>query len=435
MAEYRVFKRDRQFDEDFGSLTMMQRLLWDELVLLADDQGRMIGNLAWIRSQAFPYDDITLADIDTSLDALAKIGWIIRYTIAKKPIIQIAHWWENQKMQWAQPSKLAAPNGWSDRIRYTHNRKYVVSNWEPETDSAPADGGKPADELPQVGSPGGKSRWKPHLDTPGRSPTLTPQVEAPGGGYKPKHKPKHKPKPKKATATTATINRLNGKNGLSASKSAAAAAAVNQFNRVIAAAGISKTDSAALRAAEITADDLLYALAYCYDPASNVKKPQLIAPRRLLSGERTPATHRNSQALNRFIPDDILVELDICVNGYANNLEPDDDNRQVGRRPTLPATDGGRIWESIYRNITNGEPLTGPLRKNLDAVVDARWDNDKHCLTLICDNAQSTAWLQERLQSTVRNQLSVTAAMVLKTSPQPGAHVAFVLSDELQVTQ
>jgi hypothetical protein len=127
-------------DEFFGSLTHTQRLLWLGLLLkLADDQGRIVDNVALMPSQIFPYDpDVTVDEIEKGLRIFIKARKIDRYVAGTngtgKKLIQITNWWKYQKAaQWASASLFPAPAGWVDRVRahmVGHGQNIVTINWD-----------------------------------------------------------------------------------------------------------------------------------------------------------------------------------------------------------------------------------------------------------------------------------------------------------------
>jgi hypothetical protein len=125
-------------DEFFGSLSQTHRLLWIGLLInLADDQGRMMDNVALMRSLLFPYDDVTTRDIEKGLALFVAKHKIIRYGVgtngSSKKLIQITNWWKYQHMQWAARSMYPAPVKWMDRIRAHEKGNIIVTeNWEKE---------------------------------------------------------------------------------------------------------------------------------------------------------------------------------------------------------------------------------------------------------------------------------------------------------------
>lgn len=165
MASKRVITSDTWQDEFIGSLSFMQRLLWIGLFSrCADDQGRMIDNPVVIRSTVFPYDDVQITDIESSLAFFEGEGKIIRYSTDRKKIIQITNWWTHQRGQWAMPSKLPAPEGWNDEVRAFIKGEYIEVNWPKKTPKKvdAQDDQPPESEVDIV-----------HLDNPPEQSTLT----------------------------------------------------------------------------------------------------------------------------------------------------------------------------------------------------------------------------------------------------------------------
>ena len=115
--------------ETFASLTYRQRDLWQGLIVVADDQGRLRGAPALVRSQVWPYDDISLSDVETDLQRLAELGNILRYEVDGHQYLQLVNWWRYQHPQWVGLSDYPTPPGWTDRGRYHIGREVVTVNW------------------------------------------------------------------------------------------------------------------------------------------------------------------------------------------------------------------------------------------------------------------------------------------------------------------
>jgi hypothetical protein len=118
----------------------MARDLWHGLIVAADDQGRMLGIPANVRSQVWPLDDVKLDDVERCIQQLADQGMIVVYRPSQdqmddqmdnKMVIQVVKWWTYQDRQWAGRSELPPPDGWVDRIRFNGpKRKIVQENWD-----------------------------------------------------------------------------------------------------------------------------------------------------------------------------------------------------------------------------------------------------------------------------------------------------------------
>jgi len=131
MGKKRVINSKIRTSQTFASLSYRQRDLWHGLIVVADDQGRLPGVPAYVRSVVFPYDDITLEDLIDDLMALEAIGNILLYVADGAQYIQIIKWWCYQKMQWAGKSDCPPADGWTDRIRHNiANRKIYTENWD-----------------------------------------------------------------------------------------------------------------------------------------------------------------------------------------------------------------------------------------------------------------------------------------------------------------
>ncbi len=170
MPGYRKIRRTLLDDPRFGMLSVFSQHLYLKLLLVADDQGRLQGHPAWIRSRAFPYQDIALEEIEQALKELEEKDFILRYQADSMALIQIRNWWQESDLQWAQPSEYPAPEGWKDRIRYSKRGKMVTQNWEGEEETHEED---------ESDEPGRKPGRKP-----GRSPGKKPGGNAgrkPGG--------------------------------------------------------------------------------------------------------------------------------------------------------------------------------------------------------------------------------------------------------------
>jgi len=98
-----------------------------------DDQGRISGDPDEIKYATCPnIDDITKTDISKLLNELEKQEVIKVYATSKTMAIQMLDWWEEQRLQWAYPSKYPPPEGWIDHLRYHPTPKEIITeNWPP----------------------------------------------------------------------------------------------------------------------------------------------------------------------------------------------------------------------------------------------------------------------------------------------------------------
>jgi hypothetical protein len=114
--------------ETFACLTYRQRDLWVGLILVCDDQGRMPGQTAYVRSAVWPYDDVQLADVESDLAALESLGNITRYRVEGRTFIQLVNWHKYQAdAEWLGKSEYPAPEGWQDHFRYTGPKREIIT--------------------------------------------------------------------------------------------------------------------------------------------------------------------------------------------------------------------------------------------------------------------------------------------------------------------
>lgn len=110
MARKRMIDPSFWDDEKVGQLEPCNRLLFMGLISQADDEGRMNGHPALIRSAIFPYDEeITISTIDKWLGRLHELGMIKRYEINGQKFLALINFLKHQTINRPQPSKLPPP--------------------------------------------------------------------------------------------------------------------------------------------------------------------------------------------------------------------------------------------------------------------------------------------------------------------------------------
>ena len=117
----------------FGRLTLLGKVLWPMLLASSDEQGRGLAEpdvLKWSVCPNVP--ELTLDNIPDALTEMMAQGMIHLYeNESHGKLYQVVRWWEYQQLQWAHPSRLIAPEGWIDRIRFTIRGEGVtVDNWD-----------------------------------------------------------------------------------------------------------------------------------------------------------------------------------------------------------------------------------------------------------------------------------------------------------------
>lgn len=168
-------------NEKFAELPCMARLLQLGIINMVDDQGRTKAHPAYLRSQIFPYDDVSLEDMSRWLQLMATNGTVILYQVDGKEYLQLVNWWEYQNLQYASPSEYPRPGGWRDRIRYNSKGHVILThNWTTVGGELLQDlcdeNGNPlpiVDTLPPK-NPGGRPPKKPPGNPGGNLPDFPP---------------------------------------------------------------------------------------------------------------------------------------------------------------------------------------------------------------------------------------------------------------------
>ena len=86
--------------EQFGKLSDRAKLLFIGMITLADDDGKLRGNPAYLRGQIFPYEEsITVTDVLQVRNEIKKNGLIELYSVDGFEYIQHPKWSEYQKIR------------------------------------------------------------------------------------------------------------------------------------------------------------------------------------------------------------------------------------------------------------------------------------------------------------------------------------------------
>lgn len=114
MARIRSIKPEFFTSETLASVSRDSRLLFIGLWPIADDYGCLLDIPRRILGDVFPHDkDMTDAQIDAMLSALAAAGLIVRHRLKKMAIIVVCGWDEHQKVD--RPGKVRICSE-SDRV-------------------------------------------------------------------------------------------------------------------------------------------------------------------------------------------------------------------------------------------------------------------------------------------------------------------------------
>jgi hypothetical protein len=115
MARQRFIHPDIWSDPTLGKLSPVERLLFIGCFSNADDEGRLLGNAAYLRSTIFPYDDVTIDDVARMRDNItATCRNVVYYVVDDIEYLTFLKWSEYQKPKYAKPSKYPSPEEAND---------------------------------------------------------------------------------------------------------------------------------------------------------------------------------------------------------------------------------------------------------------------------------------------------------------------------------
>jgi len=134
-------------DEKMKRATIPERLMGAAIIANQDDDGRLRGDPAYLRSIAFLYDDYSLEEVKSMRDHLAQVNPnILVYANAGDEYIQLVRYKRYQKPRYYHASKFPAPPGWpfanqpateqSPSSTLSGTRKSLISV-EPATNKTP----------------------------------------------------------------------------------------------------------------------------------------------------------------------------------------------------------------------------------------------------------------------------------------------------------
>jgi hypothetical protein len=140
----------------YGRLTLRAKVLWPMLLASSDDQGRGLAEADSVKWYVCPnVPEIAIDDVPALFSEMAQQGMIVTYDTDRGLVYQIVRWWEYQSLQWARPSKYDAPEGWTDRIRYSNRGDCHACNWDTcgGFDAQPREEPQEDDDTPQENEP------------------------------------------------------------------------------------------------------------------------------------------------------------------------------------------------------------------------------------------------------------------------------------------
>jgi hypothetical protein len=95
----------------------LAQLLFDRLIVQADDQGRLQGDPRQVQAKCMPLvAEATPEAVSGWIDQLSEHRMVIRYRSDDRDLLQLVNWWTFQDaMRRARPSRWPAPADWTDR--------------------------------------------------------------------------------------------------------------------------------------------------------------------------------------------------------------------------------------------------------------------------------------------------------------------------------
>jgi hypothetical protein len=107
MARIRTIKPDFFIDEDIAEMPPLCRIVFQGLWCQSDREGRLEDRPKRLKAQVMPHDDV---DMNEVLDTIEKHGFIVRYEVGGRRLIQVRtfgkHQYPNKK---EPPSTIPAP--------------------------------------------------------------------------------------------------------------------------------------------------------------------------------------------------------------------------------------------------------------------------------------------------------------------------------------
>lgn len=103
-------------DEVLEGLSLLATTLLVRIITQADDQGRLAGSPRTVRAKCFALrPSITERAVARAIDELVEAGFLIRYQVDGRFLLQVDRWQDLQG-KWgrrAYPSRHPAPSGWT----------------------------------------------------------------------------------------------------------------------------------------------------------------------------------------------------------------------------------------------------------------------------------------------------------------------------------
>lgn len=127
MARIRTIKPELFLNEELAELQIYARMLFIGLFTQADRRGRMEDRPRRLKAALFPYDDI---DVDDLLSSLHSAGFIIRYECEGVRLIQVANFEKHQRFTGDEAKSESKYPEYQPVTRYETDEKQERNNQE-----------------------------------------------------------------------------------------------------------------------------------------------------------------------------------------------------------------------------------------------------------------------------------------------------------------
>lgn len=98
-------------DPVFGRLPGDEQVLFIGLFSIADDEGRLMADPAYLRAELYPYKDFTTKRVTALRDRVVeKCAHVHLYEIGGQAYIQLRKWSDYQKPKYPKPSRIPPPS-------------------------------------------------------------------------------------------------------------------------------------------------------------------------------------------------------------------------------------------------------------------------------------------------------------------------------------
>ena len=104
----RILKETICTSDTVDALSWFEEVFFYRLIVNCDDYGRTDARPAILKANLFPLKNITVSDIEKTLNKLSAVGLVYRYIVNDKPYLQLVTWGKYQQVR-SKKSKYLAP--------------------------------------------------------------------------------------------------------------------------------------------------------------------------------------------------------------------------------------------------------------------------------------------------------------------------------------